>query len=121
MAFIRKRISPTGRQTPSYQVVESYREGGKGKQRVIANLGPWPTLDGSGLRGRFNPSPRRDETPRQAPLERPDHLSRSALHQYPVDPPGGQPDPFRKNFLTLQLLEGLYVSQGETNWRVRRR
>ena len=45
MAFIRKRISPTSRRTPSYQLVESYRENGKVRQRVLANLGPWPTLD----------------------------------------------------------------------------
>jgi cell division protein FtsB len=39
--FIRKRISPSRRQTPSYQVVETYREPmtGKVKQRVIVNLG----------------------------------------------------------------------------------
>jgi len=39
MAFIRKRISPSRRQTPSYQVIETYREDGKVKQRVLANLG----------------------------------------------------------------------------------
>ena len=45
MAFIRKRISPTGRRTPSYQVIETYREGGKVKQRVLANLGRFPTVE----------------------------------------------------------------------------
>ena len=43
MAFIRKRISPSRKQTPSYQVIETYREGGKVKQRVLANLGCNPT------------------------------------------------------------------------------
>jgi hypothetical protein len=43
MAFIRKRISPSRRQTPSYQVIETYREDGKVKQRVLANLGCNPT------------------------------------------------------------------------------
>jgi hypothetical protein len=39
MAFIRKRISPSRRKTPSYQLIETYREDGKVKQRVLANLG----------------------------------------------------------------------------------
>jgi hypothetical protein len=43
VAFIRKRISPSRRQTPSYQVIETYREDGKVKQRVLANLGCNPT------------------------------------------------------------------------------
>jgi hypothetical protein len=43
MAFIRKRISPSRRKTPSYQIIETYREDGKVKQRVLANLGPNPT------------------------------------------------------------------------------
>lgn len=43
MAFIRKRISPSKRKTPSYQVIETYREDGKVKQRVLANLGCNPT------------------------------------------------------------------------------
>jgi hypothetical protein len=43
--FIRKRISPSRRQTPSYQVVESYRDyqSDTPRQRVIINLGPCPT------------------------------------------------------------------------------
>ncbi len=45
MAFIRKRISPTGRRTPSYQVIETYREGGKVNQRVLANLGRFSTVE----------------------------------------------------------------------------
>ena len=45
MAFIRKRISPTRRQTPSYQLIETYRESGKVRQRVLANLGRHPTVD----------------------------------------------------------------------------
>ena len=45
MAFIRKRISPTGRRTPSYQLIETYREGGKVKQRVLANLGWFSTVE----------------------------------------------------------------------------
>ncbi len=44
MAFIRERSSPTSRRTPSYQVIETYREGGKVKQRVLANLGRFPTV-----------------------------------------------------------------------------
>jgi len=43
MAFIRKRISPSLKRTPSYQVIETYREDGKVKQRVLANLGCNPT------------------------------------------------------------------------------
>ena len=43
MAFVRKRISPSRRQTPSYQIIETYRECGKVKQRVLANLGCNPT------------------------------------------------------------------------------
>ena len=45
MAFIRKRISPTGRRTLSYQLIETYREGGKVKQRVLANLGRCSTVE----------------------------------------------------------------------------
>jgi hypothetical protein len=43
--FIRKRVSPSRRQTPSYQVIESYRdyESDTPRQRVIVNLGPYPT------------------------------------------------------------------------------
>lgn len=44
--FIRKRTrysKQKGYETESYQVVESYREGGKVKQRVIINLGKHPT------------------------------------------------------------------------------
>lgn len=39
--YIRKRISPSRRQTPSYQILETYREfmTGKVKQRVLINLG----------------------------------------------------------------------------------
>jgi len=43
MAFIRRRISPSRRKTPSYQIIETYREDGKVKQRVLANLGSKPT------------------------------------------------------------------------------
>jgi DNA-binding XRE family transcriptional regulator len=44
--YIRKRISPSRRQTPSYQVLETYRESmtGKVKQRVLMNLGACPDL-----------------------------------------------------------------------------
>ncbi len=37
-----------------YQLVESYRDGGKVRQRVIAHLGPWPEIDQAidGLRDR---------------------------------------------------------------------
>ena len=45
MAFIRKRTSPTGRRTPSYQLIETYREDGKVKQRVLVNLGWFPTVE----------------------------------------------------------------------------
>jgi len=43
--WIRKRISQTKRQTPSYQLLESYRDDGKTKHRVICNLGKWPTIE----------------------------------------------------------------------------
>ena len=45
--YIRKRISPSRRQTPSYQVLETYREimTGKVKQRVLINLGACPDLE----------------------------------------------------------------------------
>ncbi len=42
MAFIRHRRTACG---SSHQVVETYREGGKVKQRVLANLGPYPTIE----------------------------------------------------------------------------
>lgn len=47
MAFIRKRYSGKyrGRDNYSYQVIETYREGGKVKQRVLINLGPSPTIE----------------------------------------------------------------------------
>jgi hypothetical protein len=43
--FIRKRISPSRQQTPSHQVIESYRDlaSGTPRQRVIVNLGPHAT------------------------------------------------------------------------------
>ncbi len=43
--FIRRRISPSNRRTLSYQLIESYREGGKIRQRVIACLGPHSTIE----------------------------------------------------------------------------
>ena len=46
--FIRKRTYYSkryGRETASYQVIQTYREGGKVKQRVIYNLGPNPSLN----------------------------------------------------------------------------
>lgn len=42
MAFIRCRQSNRAK---SYQFVETYREDGKVKQRVLANLGPYPTVE----------------------------------------------------------------------------
>ena len=42
MAFIRCRQSSRAK---SYQFVETYREDGKVKQRVLANLGPYPTVE----------------------------------------------------------------------------
>ena len=44
--YIRKRSGPSRRQTPSYQVLETYREimTGKVKQRVLVNLGACPDL-----------------------------------------------------------------------------
>ena len=42
MAFIRCRQSSRAK---SYQVVETYREDRKVKQRVLANLGPYPTVE----------------------------------------------------------------------------
>jgi hypothetical protein len=43
--FIRKRISPSRQQTPSYQVIESYRslESGTPRQKTLVNLGPHAT------------------------------------------------------------------------------
>ena len=40
--FIRMRQST---KHPSYQIIETYREGGKVKQRVIYNLGHHPTIE----------------------------------------------------------------------------
>jgi hypothetical protein len=40
--FIRKRLST---KHASYQIIQTYREGGKVKQRVIYNLGRHPTVD----------------------------------------------------------------------------
>ena len=47
MAFIRCRTSKTQRygETRSHQLIETYREDGKVKQRVLANLGDRPTVD----------------------------------------------------------------------------
>jgi hypothetical protein len=47
MAFIRKRLSSDHRldgKCYSYQLIETFREGGKVKQRVLANLGRSPTI-----------------------------------------------------------------------------
>jgi hypothetical protein len=46
MAFIKKRRSSHrgGKERFSYQLVETYRKGGKVKQRILCNLGPYPTL-----------------------------------------------------------------------------
>jgi hypothetical protein len=41
--FIRKRRSSA--QADSYQVIETYRENGGVRQRVLANLGPHPTIE----------------------------------------------------------------------------
>jgi len=40
--FIRKRQSS---KRPSYQIIQTYREDGKVKQRVVANLRNDPTLE----------------------------------------------------------------------------
>ena len=47
MAFIRKRLSSRGRdgERYSYQLIETYRDGGKVKQRVLINLGRSATLE----------------------------------------------------------------------------
>ncbi len=47
MPFIRSRISQTKRygETKSHQLIETYRENGKVKQRVLANLGSHPTVE----------------------------------------------------------------------------
>jgi hypothetical protein len=45
MLFIRKRSSSKNRQTFSYQVIETYRAHGRMKQRVVANLGQYPTVE----------------------------------------------------------------------------
>jgi hypothetical protein len=42
MAFIKKRRS--GKERFSYQLVETYRKGGKVKQRILCNLGRYPSL-----------------------------------------------------------------------------
>jgi hypothetical protein len=44
MAFIRRRLSGKQDGRYSYQILESYREGAKIKQRVLYNLGPSPTI-----------------------------------------------------------------------------
>jgi hypothetical protein len=41
--FIRKRHSSI--RTASYQVIETYRENGRVRQRLLANLGPHPTIE----------------------------------------------------------------------------
>ena len=47
MAFIRKRLTSNhrGRKHYSYQIVETYRVAGEVIQRVLINLGRYPTLD----------------------------------------------------------------------------
>ena len=47
MAFIRKRYSSTkdGEKRYSYQLIETYSENGDIKQRVLANLGPYATIE----------------------------------------------------------------------------
>ena len=47
MAFIRKRHSSTkdGEKRYSYQLIETYRENGNNKQRVLANLGPYASIE----------------------------------------------------------------------------
>src|SRR4051794_24808917 len=42
MMFIRKRQSM---RSASYQVIETFRENGKVRQRVLANLGRYPTVE----------------------------------------------------------------------------
>lgn len=42
MAFVRKK---TSRGCVTYSVVESYRDGGKVRQRVLAYLGKHPTIE----------------------------------------------------------------------------
>jgi hypothetical protein len=44
MAFIRERLSSKQEESYSYQIIETYREGGKVKQRVLYNMGPSPTI-----------------------------------------------------------------------------
>jgi hypothetical protein len=46
MAFIRRRLSSDNEDGRSYshQLIETYREGGKVKQRILANLGNAPTI-----------------------------------------------------------------------------
>ena len=52
MTFIRKRRTTTwkGKDYFSHQLIETYRDGGKVKQRILANFGAWSTaaeaLDG---------------------------------------------------------------------------
>ncbi len=46
MAFIRRRLSGKQDGSYSYQILESYREGGKIKQRNLYNIGPSPHRQG---------------------------------------------------------------------------
>ena len=47
MSFIRCRTSKTqrGGETKSYQLIKTYRDSGKVRQRVLANLGSHPTVE----------------------------------------------------------------------------
>jgi hypothetical protein len=47
MSFIRKRRTGYMTREPrySFQVIETYREGHKVRQRVLGNLGPYPSVD----------------------------------------------------------------------------
>jgi hypothetical protein len=45
MAFIRRRLSGKQDDSYSYQIIETYREGGKVRQRILYNMGPSPTIE----------------------------------------------------------------------------
>ena len=53
MAFIRRRLNPNTRNY-SHQLIETYRVAGQVKQRVLANLGRFETIDAALASAREN-------------------------------------------------------------------
>jgi hypothetical protein len=41
--FIRKRLRSISRKTSTYQIIETFRQNGRVRQRVLLNLGKFPT------------------------------------------------------------------------------